>query len=474
MLFGDKSLEIIQETIRKERAEVEFQAEAVSDKLIDFYKGNQLLDEYLADHGFKNDLGKTDLPMTCINLTGKVIDKISLAYKYPPERYISDSEGTEVSEWFAFNNRFSLGYKYAERYKNLLGKVLHRVHFNPARKKWFPIVESVYEAHFLEDDPLYPYAFSYPYQQEVKSTTPSQEVWWVFWSDDFVFYYIPGSGKVKYPDFAPTGDNPFKVMPMVEMRKDFPIDTYECTGAIDLIQANQNVNIALNNLNTMIYFQAHDQMVIEGAQPSDVSRIKIGSADPLVVPGDVNFKLLNFNPKIVESIEAIKFNMDAIGYVYNIKIGWSLEGNPASGFSLLVQNIDLSEAREDDIEMMKMHETDMYRVLLSMQEYYKRFNMLDKLEPMLPKGDLVTDFDESLQLPINQAEEIDRKQFELDNNIITVVDLIQEANPDMDEKEAEEKYMRNKKLNGTLTSAEQIRQGLEKEGVVIEPTIEEG
>jgi hypothetical protein len=183
----------------------------------------------------------------------------------------------------------------------------------------------------------------------------------------------------------------------------------------------------------------------------------------------VNFKLLGFNPKIVESIDAIRFNIEAIGYVYNLKIGWSLDGNAASGFSLIVQNIDLSEAREDDIELMKIHETDMYRVLLSMQDYYKRFKMLDPLEPILPKGDLVTDFDESLQLPINQAEDIQRKQFELDNNIITVVDLIQEDNPDMTEDEAIEKYNRNKKLNGTLTSAEQIRQGLEAEGVVIEP-----
>ena len=469
MLFEDKSLEIIRETIRKERAEAEYEKETANEMLLDFYGNNQLLPEYLSDYGFKDDQGNTDLPMSNINLTNKIINKISLAYKYPPERYISDSEGEEVSEWFAFNNRFSLGYKYAERYKNLLGKILHRIHFDPEVKKWFPFIETVYEAHFLEDNPLYPYAYSYPYRQIIKSDIEAEEVWWVFWSNDFMFYYVPGTDRIKYDDlFAPSGDNPFKVMPMVEMRNDFPIDSYECTGAIDLVRANQNINIALNNLNTMIYFQAHDQVVIEGAQPSDVKRIRLGSADPLVSPGDVNFKLLGFNPKITESIDAIRFNIEAIGYVYNLKIGWSLDGNAASGFSLIVQNIDLSEAREDDIELMRIHETDMYRVLLNMQDYYKRFGMLDPAEPMLPKGDLVTDFTESLQLPVNQVEEIQRKQFELDNNVITVVDLIQQDNPDMTPEEAEEKYLKNKKLNGTLTSAEVIRQGLEAEGVIIE------
>jgi len=470
MLFEDKSLEIIRETIRKERARGEYEKETANEMLLDFYANNQLTPEYLSDYGFENGEGGTDLPMMSINLTEKIINKISLVYKYPPKRYMNETEGSEVSEWFAFNNRFTLGYKYAERYKNLLGKVLHKVDFDPMRKKWYGSVKTVYEAHFLEEDSgLYPYAYSYPYTVDTKSTTSANEVWWMFWSDDFVFSYLPGTDKVEYLDFAPDGSNPFKVMPMVEMRGKFPVEQYECIGAFDLVRANQNVNIALNNLNTMIYFQAHDQIVIEGAQPSDVKRIRLGSADPLVSPGDVNFKLLGFNPKIVESIDAIRFNIEAIGYVYNMKIGWSLDGNAASGFSLIVQNIDLSEAREDDIELMKIHETDMYRVLLSMQDYYKRFKMLDPLEPMLPKGDLVTDFEESLQLPINQSEDIQRKQFELDNNIITVVDLIQEDNPDMTEDEAIEKYMRNKKLNGTLTSAEVIRQGLENEGVVIEP-----
>jgi len=351
-----------------------------------------------------------------------------------------------VNEWFTRNNRFTLGYKYAERYKNLLGKILHRVHFSPEQKKWLPFVETVYEAHFLEDSPLYPYAYSYPYRQIIKSNIASNDVWWVFWSDDYMFYYLPGTDKIRYEEtFAPDGTNPFGIMPMVEMRNNFPVDQYECTGAFDLIRANQNVNIALNNLNTMIYFQAHDQMVISGAQPEDVKRIKIGSTDPIVVgASDVSVSLLNFDPKIVDSIEAIRFNIESIGYVYNLKIGWSIEGSPASGFSLLVQNIDLSESREDDVEIMKMHEIDMYRVLLAMQEYYQRFKMLGD-EPKLPDGDLVTDFAESLQLPVNQDDEIKMKEFELSHNVISEVDLIQDNNPDMTEDEALERLQRNKK-----------------------------
>jgi hypothetical protein len=129
----------------------------------------------------------------------------------------------------------------------------------------------------------------------------------------------------------------------------------------------------------------------------------------------------------------------------------------------------LAEAREDDVEIMKMHESDMYKVISTMQEYYKGFKMLDPTEPILPKDAMIfVDFDESIRLPINQSEEIQRKQFELDNNIVTVVDLIQEDNPDMSEDEAIEKYQRNKKLNGTLSAAEAVRENLVEQGVEFE------
>lgn len=41
MLFEDKSLEIIRETIRKERAEGEYQKETANEMLLDFYANNQ-------------------------------------------------------------------------------------------------------------------------------------------------------------------------------------------------------------------------------------------------------------------------------------------------------------------------------------------------------------------------------------------------------------------------------------------------
>ena len=476
MIFQDKSMEAIVAGIKQERADVEQQRENVNDKLKDFYHNRQLLDEYLAEYGFQDEKDNTDLPMMSINITKKVIRKISLTYKNQPDRGLIDdtgkmSEDNTLNDWFAFNERFTIGYKYAERYKNLLGSILHRPHFNAQRQRWYPYIETIFESHFTEDDPLNPYAYSYPIRTILDSNSDVKDQIWIFWSDEFVFEYIPGSDKIKaVENFADDFTNPYKIMPLVEYRNDFPIDVYETVGAIDLVQANQNINIALNNLNLMIHYQAFDQTVIGGVDPAEVKRIKMGTQDPIISPNaDTTFNLLGFNPKIVECVEAIKFNMQAIGYTYNLAINWALDYNPASGFSLLVQNIDLEEAREDDIELAKMHEKSMYKVLSNMQDYYKGYNMLDSAEPILPKDAKITvDFDESLSLPIMQSEDIQMKEFKLEHNVITELDLIKAENPDMDDEEALLKYKENKKLNGTLTAAETLREGFEAGGVVIE------
>jgi len=470
MLFEDKSLEAIIDSIRKERIEVEQQLDQVNEELKDYYEGRQLQDDYIAKFGFQDNKGNTDLPMMCINLTEKIINKISLTYKYQPERYILDDKKNKdvLNEWFAYNEEFGIGFKYAERYKNLLSKVLHRPHFNPKRKRWYSYVETLYDAHFTDDDPLYPFAYSYPYKQVLNADGSVKEDWWIFWSDEYMFYYIPGTNNVKSdPDFEEYV-NPFGIIPAIELRSKFPVDQYETVGAIDLIKANQNINIALNNLNVMIHFQAFDQLVVSGAEANDVKRVRVGAGEAIVhSQPDTTFSLLNYNPKITECIEAIRTEIQAIAYIYNLKISWAIDGDPASGFSLLVQNIDLAEQREDDIELAKLHEKKMYKVISTMQDYYRRFKMLDPKEPKLPlDAQISVDFEESLRLPVQQSEELAMRDWNIKNNIETPLDYM---DADMSPEEKMNKYMENKKINGQLTAAEELRNNLENQGVVIEP-----
>ncbi len=459
MLFSDLSGDIIRAEIAKERREVVDQYEQIRERLKDFHEDRQTKNEYIRDWGFKLKDGSTDLPLQSVNITAKIINKISLTYKYQPKRMLMDIEGDDdaLALWYAGQPEFALGFKYAERYKNLLGKILYRVHYDARRQTWFPFIETHYEAHFLEDDMIHPIAYSYPLRQDLTESSAVKEDWWIFWSDEDYFFYIPGTDKRKEDEFG--GENPFGIMPMVEMRSDYPVDQYDTTGAWSLILANQNINIAMNDLNLMIHHQAFDQPWISGASKEEATGMELGANRVLTsTDSEVSFGLLSYSPKITECIEAVKFQIQSVAYTYNLAINWSIEGNPASGFSLLVQNIDLLEARHDDVELAVLYEKQMYKVLSSMQEHYKRHAMLPKDEPVLPMdGKVSVDFTE-IDFPINQKEEQDRWDWLIDQNAKTVIDLIMSLNPDMSEDEAIEKYQRNKELNGTLTPAE-VAQG---------------
>ena len=128
MLFSDLSSDIIKAEIAKERREVVDQYETIRERLKDYLEDRQTKNEYIRDWGFKLKDGSTDLPLQSVNITAKIINKISLTYKYQPKRMLMDlKEGQEdsLALWYADQPEFGLGFKYAERYKNLLGKVLY-------------------------------------------------------------------------------------------------------------------------------------------------------------------------------------------------------------------------------------------------------------------------------------------------------------------------------------------------------------
>ena len=455
-------MDVIIDTITKERIDLKVQLDDINEKLLDFYENRQLQDKYL-NYGFKREEGVYDTPMVSYNITKKIINKISLVYKEAPERTIGDSDVYE--QWIAENPRFNLAIKEAERYKNLIGKILFRPRYMQDYKKWVFYIETYYQAHFLEGDPTNPVAYSYPIKQELSSVSRKEvrEDWWVFWSDELHFEYIPGTNKQRPAAELSDFNNPFGIIPLVEMRDSFPVNQYDCSGAIDLVQANQAINVALNDLNVMVHYQAFDQMVGKGINEADVAKIKTGPRK-IVLIGDpeADLSLLGYNPKIIDSIEAIKFQFKSIAQMYNINMEVSLDtSGPVSGFSLLVQNIDLLEAREDDVEVAAVGEKELYKVLQAIQGYYKT-------PPKFPEGELNVDF-QDIRFPVNQTEELARWDWEIEKNAETVIDYMQSKNPDLDDDEALEQYKKNKELNGKLTARDMLKETAQGAGIEIVP-----
>jgi hypothetical protein len=119
-----------------------------------------------------------------------------------------------------------------------------------------------------------------------------------------------------------------------------------------------------------------------------------------------------------------------------------------------VKNIDLLEARYDDIKLADLYEQKLYKILATMQDYYGVNG-----DPKLPlDGKPIIDFQE-IDFPVNQKEELDRWDWEIQHNISSAIDYLQ-SKEGLSEEEAIKRFERNKRLNGKYSFADKIKEQL--------------
>lgn len=417
---------------------------------LDFYEGRGNKPEYLENYGFKNR--PVQIPKPFLNLTKNIINRSSLVYKQAPDRKImtGKKQNDAYTEFLAENKKLITGYKYAERYKNLLYNVLYRPMWYNDR--WNPWIETDFVPHFLENDALNPVGYSIYINRDLTQTETGKiedREMWMYWSDEF-YYWHDSEGNITFDPQYPKGLNPFKRLPFIELRKEDAVNEYWPDGATDLISANQAINVTWCDLIYSQHNQAFNQPWGSGISVEQAGNIRIG-ADKFIglSEPEMSLGLLDYNPKIDALISSVKSQIELISSAYNLTTKWAQDGNPASGFSLLVQNRDMIEMREDDVERAEMQEDEIYDIIQIQDEV---LNLGNKLPERDKKNKLMIDFHE-ISFPINQAEEIDRLEFEYKHNISTPIDTIQ-SKEGLTQEEAIIRHAENKKLNTELSPRE--------------------
>ena len=452
-------------------------------KMQDFYENRQI--DYLADDALGliftegKYAGQWKVPPSTFNITRQIIKKISLVYKYAPERSFAEQKENTYDEWAGFYPRFNMALKGAERYKNLLHRILFRPVFDTGFKDvggvqvptgyhgWRFFVEHEYDVHFLEGDPLNPIAFSIPIKQNTESTEAAdqEDQLWLFMSKDYYFVHnADGEPVGKYKD-ENERKNPFGILPLVEMRKESAVTQYAVSGAMDLVEANHAINVGMMDLSLMVHYQGHNQYwENSGLDAKEWKNIVAGASSVWHFPENSEAGVLNPTPKIAESIEAIDKARSLIKENYHIMVDYSGDkATPASGFSLIVQNTDLMEAREDDVEIAKVYEKEIYDIISAMQKVYS--GKLPKGEPKLPEGQrLVVNFAD-IDFPVNQHEELEMRNWDIDHDIKTPLDYM---DTDLNDDEKMELYLANKEINKTMSESDKIRDNIVALGGTVE------
>ena len=386
---------------------------------LDYYNGNTL--DYTSKYFSDSTLSK--VVSGNINISKRVIDRISLVYMTPPVRAYTKED---IDLYFIEKD---LKLQRLERITNLLDAVLLKPCWR-TKEDGSGCIEydiiSDYEPIF-GDDPLKPEAIVYPITSKATVLDNTPELW-VYWDRDNTFTF-DNNGKMYGEDDNPEMINPYGVLPFVEcFREGKPEFSYLDTNASkDLIATNLSINVAETNKNANVMFQSFGYLFVNGAGiDKDTMQIGQDKINYLGVDGSISIvSPPNAIPALDESIQS---SYKMLAQNYHLPISFVEGTSAASGVALKMRNIELTDDRKSDVTRWRDIE-------------YKLFDLerlMIAVELGQDAGDLEdVDFSESVEV-LNDQEQRDKWDWELSHNLIDLADILMQKNPDLNREEAEE------------------------------------
>ena len=377
------------------------------EKAYNYYKGRT--EGYTKEY-FSDSLNK-QIPCPNINITKRIIDRISLVYMKAPIREYSNENIVEIL------HQKDHKMQRAERLCNLLECLLIKPTWKNGRIEYFLIRD--WEPLF-DSDPLNPYAITYPLQvrSSVMDTTPEL---WAYWDDENHFIYEKGTGKKIVRENNPDMTNPYGILPFVNCYRDGkPESSYFDTDASpDLIATNTAINVAEYNKNANIMFQSFGFGFITGSN-IEKEKLDIGQDKWSFLGHDGSLNMVsppNSVPALVSSVES---SYKMLAQNYHLSISFVDGTSAASGVALRLRNQELMDSRRSDVERWKNIEKEIFGV-----EERIIINELGKDAGFL----LGVDYEESTEV-LSDQEQREKWDWELSHSLIDEADILMQQDAD--------------------------------------------
>tara|TARA_R100000329_G_scaffold98223_1_gene81180 strand:+ start:32 stop:1312 length:1281 start_codon:yes stop_codon:yes gene_type:complete len=399
-------------------------------KHLDYYSGVSV-EQYITNY-FNGDAFR-EIPPSVTNFTRKFINKISRIYSLGAKRNVGDS--TERYEQLIPTKNVRM--KHSERMTRLLGTVANRVHWKDGYFDYRPIY--YFEVYF-DDDPFTPSSIVYPLLNNTADLSNTDNMQWEYW-DSEKYGLMDEEGKMlsEIP-------NPYGIIPFVFTHREDQIDSFFVEGASDIINCNEQVNIALTEMNLGMRFNMFGQPWVTGLR-ADQSMLRAGSNTILDMGEDGAYNITSPSGNIIEAIQNIKFQMELVATNNHLWIQWAESGGEVpSGISLMIKDMERKEDYYDDIALWRMYEQDFYNV----ERVIAGYNGIE-----LPEQ-FGVDFEE-IDYPKTVQDQILKDQFDIQNNLTTRAKIMVRDNKDLTVEQAQVIIEENKATNG-LESNQQPEQ----------------
>tara|TARA_R100000655_G_scaffold88617_1_gene128966 strand:+ start:1068 stop:2417 length:1350 start_codon:yes stop_codon:yes gene_type:complete len=385
---------------------------------LDYYKGDTA--SYTSNYFSETTLSK--VVTGNINITRRIIDRISLVYMTPPiRRYTRE----DVTDFFMHKD---LKLQRLERMCNLLDAVLvkpcWRIGDNGGHIEYDIITD--YEPIF-EDDPLNPVAIIYPIAKKdtVLDDTPELYAYW----DSESHFTFDNNGKTYTTDDNPDMINPYGRLPFVECFRDGkPEFSYLDTNASnDLISTNLGINVAETNKNANVMFQSFGYLFVNGSG-IDPDTMQVGQDKINFLGVDGSISIVSPPNAIPALDESIQSSYKMLSQNYHLPISFVEGSTASSGVALKMRNIELTDERKSDVTRWRNTE----------KELFELERLIIAVEVGQDAGDLEdVDFSESIEI-LSDKEQREKWDWELANGLIDLADIMMQRNPDLTREEAED------------------------------------
>jgi hypothetical protein len=389
-------------------------------KHLDYYSGvstEQYISRYFNGDAF------SEIPPSVTNFTRKFINKISRIYSLGAKRNIGDSS----ERYEELTPTKDVRMKHSERMTRLLGTVANRVHWRDGYFDYRPIY--YFEAYF-GDNPFVPEAVVYPLLNSTSDLSNAENLQWEYWDNEkYGVMNEDGNMTEETP-------NPYGMLPFVFTHREDQLDSFFVEGASDVVNCNEQVNIALTEMNLGMRFNMFGQPWVTGLR-ADQSMLRAGSNTILDMGEDGAYNITSPSGNIAEAINNIKFQIELVASNNHLWIQWAESGGEVpSGISLMIKDMERKEDYYDDIALWRMYEQDFYNVERAIAEY----NGI-----ALPE-EFGVDFEE-VEYPKTVQDQILKDNFDIQNNLSTRAKIMVRENKDLTEKQAQKLIDENRKVN---------------------------
>jgi hypothetical protein len=176
---------------------------------------------------------------------------------------------------------------------------------------------------------------------------------------------------------------------------------------------------------------------------SDKRIERAGSDQILDLPEGATYNIASPAGDINAVIENIKFQLDLVAQNNHLYVQFAQDGGETpSGIALKIKDLERFEDYQDDIELWRMYEHELYNIEREIAAY-NNINLPDKLK---------LDFNEP-EYPKTIQDQVTLDEHRLKHHMIDEVDLLMEYNKDLSRKEAEKiveknKESRDEQING--------------------------